>query len=401
MDKIAELKQEISALGVEMDKYYNAGDTKNAFPIANKINAKYEELRIEQAKEKARFDNFLDNMRTGNVYNIQPDCYEPLAQNSGKIRSYSDSQTHYKKEFINSLRHNFQNASQVLIEGQDTNGGYTVPTELSDEISTMLEEENVLRKIGKVVQVASRHAIPIVTNAPVANWIGETQKIEISDEEFSQIVFQAKKLAVSIRISNELLSDSNYDLESHFVDQFTKAIGRLEEDTLLNNATTDTDIAPTGLLTELKADSDAQVLTATADAKFTGDDIINLIYSIPRAYRKNASILTADSTLQKIRQLKNANLDYIWQPSTREGEPDRLFGHPVYTSPYFPAATQRHDILAVFGDFNYYMIAQRQDRIFRALRELYALEDISAFLMIERLDAKIVDKHAFKYLELA
>ena len=386
MDKIAELKQEISAKRNEVERLQQAGEMTKALNAATELDNLCDQLNIEQVKEKARFEDFLKHKK-------------PIA---GYGYDHSAQSDEYKNAFMNALRNNFQNATpQVLIEGQDANGGYTVPTELSDEISTMLEEENVLRKIGKVVQVASRHAIPIVTNAPSAQWVGETQKIEISDEEFSQIVFQAKKLAVSIRISNELLSDSNYDLEAHFVDQFTKAIGRLEEDTLLNNATTDTDVAPIGLIPELKADSDAKVLTVTQDNKFTGDDIINLIYSIPRAYRKNASILTADSTLQKIRQLKNANLDYIWQPSLREGEPDRLFGHPVYTSPYFPAATQHGDILAVFGDFNYYMIAQRQDRLFRALRELYALEDISAFLMIERLDAKIVDKHAFKYLALA
>lgn len=403
MDIVAELKQEITAKRKEVENLQTAGNITAALSAADELNTLCDKLKIEQAKEDARFEDFMNSTSYRFI-----DCDGNEGQHNGKLKEYQAKMpiatSAYGKAFVDGLRHNFKNVGEVLIAGMDSKGGYTVPTELSDAISTALEEENVLRKIGKVIRTASRYELPFVVNVPIAQWVGETQSIVPSDEEFSQITFSAKKLAVSIRASNELLADSNYDLESHFLQEFTKAIGRTEEDTLLNGES-DSTIAPTGLLTELKADSDAQVsisMTGSALPTFNGDDILNLIYSLPRAYRKNACFLTADSTLQKIRSLKNQTQDYIWQPSMREGEPDRLFGHPVFVSPYFPAASESGDIVAVFGDFQAgYVIAERQERSFRPLRELYAFNDVSAFLMIERLDAKLVDKHALRYLTLA
>ena len=76
----------------------------------------------------------------------------------------------------------------------------------------------------------------------------------------------------------------------------------------------------------------------TAGATITADELISLVYSLKRPYRKNAAFIINDQTLSVIRKLKDANQAYIWQPSYQAGEPDRLLGYALHTSPYMPTA---------------------------------------------------------------
>lgn len=123
------------------------------------------------------------------------------------------------------------------------------------------------------------------------------------------------------------------------------------------------------------------------------------MYSLKRPYRKNAKFMCNDQTLLAIRKLKDNNGAYIWQPSFREGEPDRLLGYPVYTSPYFPAVAAGKAALA-FGDFKYYNIGDRGTRSFDQLKELFAGNGMVAFLARERVDGKLVLPEAIKLLKM-
>lgn len=140
-------------------------------------------------------------------------------------------------------------------------------------------------------------------------------------------------------------------------------------------------------------------MTAASSTAITADEILALVYSLKRPYRKNAKFMCNDQTLLAIRKLKDNNGAYIWQPSFREGEPDRLLGYPVYTSPYFPAIEAGKAALA-FGDFKYYNIGDRGVRTFDQLKELFAGNGMVAFLARERVDGKLVLPEAIKLLKM-
>lgn len=65
--------------------------------------------------------------------------------------------------------------------------------------------------------------------------------------------------------------------------------------------------------------------------------MIKLVYALKRPYRKSAKFIMNDQTIASIRQLKDNNGAYMWQPSLVAGEPDKLLGYDVYTSPFCPA----------------------------------------------------------------
>lgn len=101
-----------------------------------------------------------------------------------------------------------------------------------------------------------------------------------------------------------------------------------------------------------------------------------------------------DKNLAVLRKLKDANDQYLWQPSLKEGEPERLLGYPVYTSAYAPA-----DAIA-FGDFSYYNIGDRGSRSFKKLTELFAGNDMVGFVAKERVDGKLILPEAVQILKL-
>lgn len=304
----------------------------------------------------------------------------------------------YHREFLNAIGKKFKVVDEVLREGYDNDGGFLLPSEMHDQLITELTQENILRQICSVIQTQSAHKITIVSARPAASWVKEAQEIQFSNESFSQISLDAYKLAIAIKVTNELLQDSFYDIENHLVEEFGRAIGNAEENAFINGSP-DTDTAtPTGLLTVLNADTDAAITTTSA--QMDTDDIIELVYNLEQPYRKNACFLMNDATLARIRKLKSVDLNYMWQPSITEGEPTRLLGYPVYTTANFPAAKSSGDPLMLFGDFSRVVIGDRAVRTFKPLRELYAMSDCTAFLMIERVDCVLADKKAIKLLKL-
>jgi HK97 family phage major capsid protein len=297
----------------------------------------------------------------------------------------------YKTAMLTALRTNFRRVENVLEEGSDPAGGYLVPAEYDRRLVDGLNEENILRKLGTAIRTSGEHKINIAGNKPAAAWIGEGQALVFSDPTFAQISLDAHKLHVAVKITNELLSDEAFNLESYILDQFVKALGNAEEESFLNGDGTG---KPTGVLVS------AQVgVTTASTTAIAADEVISLVYALKRPYRKNAAFLANDQTLALIRKLKDSSGQFLWSPSYQAGEPDRLLGYPVYTSAYFPQVAAGNPAIA-FGDFSYYNIGDRGVRSFARLTELFAGNDMTGFLAKERVDAKLVLQEAVQVLKI-
>lgn len=292
----------------------------------------------------------------------------------------------YKAAMLGALRSNFCNVSNVLQEGVDADGGYLVPEEYDKRLIDVLEEENILRALGTKLTTAGDHKINVAATKPAASWIEEGQELTWGDSTFSQILLDAHKLHVAIKVTEELLYDNAFGLENYIITQFGKALANAEEDAFLNG---DGKGKPTGIFAKTGGGN----VTAEV-AAFTGDELINLVYTLKRPYRKKAAFIMNDKNLAVLRKLKDANDQYLWQPSLKEGEPERLLGYPVYTSPYAPA-----DAIA-FGDFSYYNIGDRGSRSFKKLTELFAGNDMVGFVAKERVDGKLILPEAVQILKL-
>ena len=296
----------------------------------------------------------------------------------------------YKHSFLTALRSNFRQVSNVLTEGTDTSGGYLVPDEYDARLIEKLDEENVMRSLGTVIQTFGERKINVAASKPAASWIEEGGELVFSDPQFSQIILDAYKLSVAVKVSEELLADNAYDLEGWLINSFSRALANSEEEAMVIG---DGISKPTGILTS------GEVGITTAGNKIEADEIIDLIYKLKRPYRSNAVFLTADSTLAAIRKMKDSTGQVLWQPALTAGEPDRLLGYPVYTSAYVPAIAAGKPVMA-FGDMSYYNIGDRGVRSFAALHELYAGVGQVAFVCKERVDGKLVLPEAVQIMKM-
>lgn len=301
----------------------------------------------------------------------------------------------YRQNFWNMMRSKtpmptVMNALQI---GTDSEGGYLVPDEYERTLVEALEEENIFRQLAKIIQTSSGdRKIPVVATKGTASWIDEEGAYLESDDSFSQVSIGAYKLGTMIKVSEELLNDSVFDLESYISREFARRIGAKEEESFFTGDGTG---KPLGILA---ATGGAETgITAASATAITADELIDLFYSLKAPYRRNAVWVLNDSTIKAIRKLKDNQGQYLWQPSLTAGAPDLLLGKPVRTSAYMPTIAADAKTIA-FGDFSYYWIADRQGRSFKRLNELYAATGQVGFLASQRVDGKLILPEAIKVL---
>lgn len=345
---------------------------------------------IKRREHLAKIGEELDKTVNPSQRFEQPGAF--LGGNDGKSGRASDE---YKRDFLQAMRTNFKQVSNFLQENNPVKGGYLVPTEMDSRLIDVLEEENVMRKLGTVIKTASEHKITLTANKPAAAWLDEGEKITFSEATFGQVVLDAHKLGVGVQISEELLFDNVFNLETYIAEEFGKALANAEENAFLNGEANAN--KPTGILTSIAADMTA--FNETTGANISSDDIINLVYSLKRPYRKKAVFLLNDATLAIIRKLKDANQAYMWQESLQAEEPSRLLGYPVYTTPFMPTAASGNFAL-VFGDISYYNIGDRNSRWIQEMKEAYADEGLVGYIMKERVDGKLTLTDAVRALKI-
>ena len=302
----------------------------------------------------------------------------------------------YKGSFWNAMRVKAPMPSvlNALQEGTDSEGGYLVPDEFERTLVEALEEENVFRTLAHVIKTSSGdRKIPVVASKGTASWVDEEGAYTESDDAFSQVSIGAYKLGTMIKVSEELLADSVFDLEAYISKEFARRIGAREEESFFNG---DGKGKPLGILA---AKDGAEVgVTAASATAITADEVIDLFYSLKAPYRKNAVWVLNDATVKQIRKLKDSTGQYLWQPSLVAGTPDTILGRPVKTSAFMPTAAAGAKTIA-FGDFKYYWIADRQGRTFKKLSELYAANGQVGFMGTQRVDGKLILPEAIKVLQ--
>ena len=301
----------------------------------------------------------------------------------------------YRKSFWNAMRskmpgHEILNALQV---GTDSEGGYLVPDEFEHTLIEALEEQNIFRTLAHVIQTSSGdRKIPVVASKGTASWVDEEGAIPESDDAFSQVSIGAYKLGTMIKVSEELINDSVFDLEAYIAREFARRIGNKEEEAFFTGDGTG---KPLGVLA---ATGGAEIgVTAASATAFTADEIFDLFYSLKAPYRKNAVFVMNDASVKALRKLKDSN--GLWQPSLTAATPDTLMGRPVYTSAFMPALAAGAKAV-LFGDLSYYWVADRQGRSFRRLGELFAPTGQVGFLATQRVDGKLILPEAVKVLQM-
>ena len=102
-----------------------------------------------------------------------------------------------------------------------------------------------------------------------------------------------------------------------------------------------------------------------------------------------------DETALDLRKLKDKDGNYLWQEDM-----DTILGKPVYILEYMPSVASGSKPI-LFGDFSYYWIINRRPLAVRTLAEKFALNDLTGYLAVEYLDARLIRREAIKTLQIS
>ena len=389
-----ELKQ-LRAKGVrELREILDIADTEGSRPLSGEERQKYD--RIE-----ADVDDLTDTIDRRDK---QARAEKMIGSDSGQARVSRQTATQaemldsdeYRTAFDKYVRYGAQalvgDEARALQVGTNSEGGYLTETTLDRKLVETLDELNVMRQLCTVIKTASDRNISVESDAAAAVWLNEEAAFTEDDVAFSQISLGSWKLGSIMKVSDELLLDNVFNLTGYLARNFARRLSNAEEASFVDG---DGSSKPEGVCTGATAS-----VTAASATVLTSDELIDLYHSCGRQYRNRASWIMNDSTIKEIRKLQDGNDQYIWQPGMKAGEPDMLFGKPVYASGDMPA-TATGNVAVVFGDFSYYTIADRGPRVLIRLNELYAANGQVAFRIHERVDGATVLAAALHKITMA
>jgi HK97 family phage major capsid protein len=279
-------------------------------------------------------------------------------------------------------------------------GGFFVPTELADQVI------RALRFLPGGVTALAREAVtstgdtfnvPANLTHGTAAWIAESGSYTPSDETITNVALSAFKAGTKIIVSEELLTDSAFDLTSFVTTEFGERIGALAEAAYISG---DGSGKPTGIL-----DAASAVSVATLPAGYVTTlawaGLATAIYSVPAQYRANLSILVSDSLLVKLIATQDSTGGPLWAPGASAGAPDRFAGFPIYSHPNL-AAVGANAKSAIVGDFNRGYWIRRVDGVFmQRQNELHSDSGQVGFRAYLRLDGKVALADALRVVAFA
>jgi len=267
-----------------------------------------------------------------------------------------------------------------------TSGSLVVPTTMARSLFDVLEAGIAAFQIGATTLTTSsgeNMQLPkLLTHAVATQVSGQGTTLAGTDPTFGRVNLNVYKYAELVKVSNELLQDSAFNVESWLGGDLGYALAHvIDADLVVGTGTGE----PTGMTILAGAGTNAPVTTGGSLIAPTVEKFIDTQYSVNDNYRRNAKWLMKDSVAGTIRKLRDGAGGtvgaFLWEPSLtaglKDGSPDRFLGSPVYTDSNCAAAGS-NAILATYGDFSQYTIRtvgnpviERDDSVGFATDEAY------------------------------
>lgn len=296
----------------------------------------------------------------------------------------------------------------------DSQGGYTVPNQISSQLYDTMKAFGAMRNVAEVIRTADGRPLSFPTSdgtAETGEWIAQNVTATALDPSFGTATLNVLKASSKIvAVPFELLQDSNIDIEGFVRKRLAQRIGRLGNTAFtVGTGTTQPDgIVPKA--TSGKVGTTGQTLTIIYD------DVVDLIHSIDPAYRSGrCTFMASDALVKVLRKLKDSANMPIWLPNRNAGIAtagntnggytaednavpfDTLLGYPIYVNNDMavPAANAKS---LLFGDMSYYKIRDAMDvSMFRFTDSAYTKLGQVAFLAWARMGGNLIDTAAVKY----
>ena len=287
----------------------------------------------------------------------------------------------------------------ILSRAQSTSnseGGYTIPTDLANEIIKGMAAYGGVRENARVMTTAGGNTLNFSYNDDTAVGVGlitEASAITADDDTaFSQVSFSAYKYGTAVYINRELIEDSAFDIVAYIEELFAERFGR----GLNAKYTTGTGSSqPRGCAYNLTTG----VTLADQDA-ITFDEVLDLKHSVDPAYRRNGKFMLNDATLLAIKKLSVGTGDArpLWQPSLVLGQPDTIDGSQYFVNQDMDGLGSLKTPM-VYGDFSKFMIRDVAGMRIVKSDQYKVLNDQLTVVGWMRTDSDLLDSRALKAMK--
>jgi HK97 family phage major capsid protein len=400
MEKLTQLGTELQkglhdlqAAQTQLKKDTDGLVTEKVNKIANDLGVKLEELQAKQLEVQAAIE------RVGTTSEKKEDA-EALAK---------------KEAFISFLRAGGDTSKmkpdhvKALSTDNMANGGYLVAPQMLGIINARVFETSPMRQMANVMRTSNK-SVEVVLDDDEASggWAGENDTAtETGTPQFGKLEILAKKLYAYPKTSNEMLADSEYDVEAWLTSKIGDKFARLENSAFIaGNGVS----APRGILTyanystpgAYQRNAIEQIANGSTSAP-TEAGLISLMGSLKEEYQANAQLMMKRSTFIEYLKLSGTNVFRFFNLQPQSGPQGRVLGgslslleKTVRLADDMPAIGS-NALGVAYGDFSRgYTIVDRQ--AISVLRDPYTSPGLTKFYAEKRVGGGVTNFEAIKLL---
>jgi HK97 family phage major capsid protein len=223
--------------------------------------------------------------------------------------------------------------------------GYTIPTELANEIMEKKDKIAKMRKVAFSFNLAGPFQLPKEGTGVTAYWVGENTEITESNPTIQKQDLSDYYLAARVLMPRQMLNTSAFNIVQYISNLCSRAIVRQEESAFVVGSGSS---QPTGFRGMTGHNVDAQ-----DGANLAYDDIVDVFYGLKEQYRSNAIWMTSAMGMKALRKIKDEVKQPIFDVNT-----STIFGRPVIECEDIPAnlGTSANETELWFLDPFYYWI---------------------------------------------
>lgn len=299
--------------------------------------------------------------------------------------------------------------AKALISNSDPDGGYLVDVEMDNSIDRIASTISAMRSVANIRSIGNGAYSKLVKTRGISGgWLEENaDSSESTEQQFSKIEIKAEKVYAEPWITNEMLEDSFYDLESDIMEEAGLTFAETEGESFITGNGVG---KPRGIATYTNvanasyawgsvgyvASGKAGAFTSVAPS----DALINLQHGLKQQYRPGAVFMMNDATLGTVRQMKDASMGfYLWQPDTTAGFGGQLLGSRVVVDDNLADVAANTMSIAYGNMQRAYTIVDR--RGIAVIRDNITKKGVTKFFVSKRVGGGITNFEAVKLMKMA
>lgn len=323
-------------------------------------------------------------------------------------------QAEYKDAFSQFMRYGKDSGLKELERkafqrGSDVEGGFVIHSEMEAAIDRIATTTTAMRELCDV-KVIGKAGIEmrVKTSGFSGRWVGESEAGgETTGVQYAKIEILAEELEIEPWAYNSALEDADYDVESDIMQEAAVGFGEAEADAFINGNGIK---KPRGILSYTNVANASYAfgkvgyIASGASGDFAAsnpaDKIIDLLHSLKSTYRKGARLLMSDTTMSKLRQIKdNSGAFYLFNPDATGNFAGFVLGAPVEIDDNMPAMGANSYSIAYANFKRAYRIVDR--RGITLIRDAVTSKGTTKFNMRKRVGGGIKNFEAIKLMKFA